>query len=304
MSNKELKANFVVYCHTSPSGKKYIGVTNNYKRRCNSHRHKSSSCTLFSRAIHKYGWNNFSHNILATGLTIQSANHFEQFYIKEFNTIAPDGYNLLSGGNNFTHSEESKQKMSESSKGENHPMFGKKHSPDTIEKMIAIKKGKKRTSDTKDKIRLSLIGRKLSTETKHKISEAIKGENHHFFGKKLTPDHIAKMSEAQKGEKSHMFGKFGKYHHRYGVPLTQEHKLKIGESQKGENNVNFGKFGKDHPKSRCYKVTDNHGISEIIFGLTKYCKDHGLQAHAMSSVATGKRKHHKGYKCEYCNELQ
>lgn len=62
--------NYVVYKHTSPSNKSYIGITSNYKLRCNQHKSKNSRCRLFSRAIQKHGWDNFTHEILEDNLTL------------------------------------------------------------------------------------------------------------------------------------------------------------------------------------------------------------------------------------------
>ena len=60
---------YIVYMHISPSGKKYIGITKqNPKRRWNSgNGYKNND--YFTKAIKKYGWNNFLHIILAENLT-------------------------------------------------------------------------------------------------------------------------------------------------------------------------------------------------------------------------------------------
>ena len=100
--------NYLIYKHTSPSGKAYIGQTNNLKRRNKLHKY-STGCTVFSSAIKKYGFDNFKHEILASNLTIEEANKLECEFISEHNTIYPNGYNLMSGGMNSTHSEKTKQ---------------------------------------------------------------------------------------------------------------------------------------------------------------------------------------------------
>lgn len=90
---------YLIYCHTSPTGKKYIGQTNNYNRRCREHK-TSNRCPAFRNAIIKYGWDNFTHTILEDGLTLDEANILEEFYISKYNTLAPNGYNLQTGGSN------------------------------------------------------------------------------------------------------------------------------------------------------------------------------------------------------------
>lgn len=69
-------------------------------------------------AIKKYGWDNFEHEILKTGLTKEEAKKYESYYIKQYNTLAPFGYNLTGDGEYpDIISEETKQKMRESHLG-------------------------------------------------------------------------------------------------------------------------------------------------------------------------------------------
>jgi len=89
---------YVIYKITSPSGKSYIGQTNNMKRRITKHKSRSSTCRLVSSAIQKYGWDNIHHEILLSGLSIDEANIHEPLLIIEHSTLSPAGYNLKSGG--------------------------------------------------------------------------------------------------------------------------------------------------------------------------------------------------------------
>jgi hypothetical protein len=54
----------------------------------------------------------------------------------------------------------------------------------------------------------------------------------------------------------------------------------------------------DMKQKSTYEITfpDNH--TEIITGLNQFCKDHNLQQSKMSSVSSGSRTHHKGFKCK------
>ena len=64
---------FCIYCHTNKiNGKKYIGQTHDYQKRCQPSNYKG--CTKFYYAILKYGWENFSHEILEQNLTLKEAN--------------------------------------------------------------------------------------------------------------------------------------------------------------------------------------------------------------------------------------
>ena len=61
------------------------------------------------------------------------------------------------------HSEESKRKISEVTKGEKNPMYGKHH-----------------REESKRKIGEAKNGRKLSEEHRKKISETLKGRRNHY----------------------------------------------------------------------------------------------------------------------------
>ena len=68
---------YTVYEHVSPSNKRYFGITSmNVKRRwSNGHGYKHNP--YFYRAIQKYGWDNFHHNILFENLSADDAKEKE-----------------------------------------------------------------------------------------------------------------------------------------------------------------------------------------------------------------------------------
>lgn len=93
-----MKNNFCIYVHTNKTnGKKYIGQTSNIKNRwCPSH---YEGCTAFYRAIQKYGWNNFTHQILIDNLTKEDADILQEAFIKKYRTREREfGYNIAMGG--------------------------------------------------------------------------------------------------------------------------------------------------------------------------------------------------------------
>ena len=101
--------------HCLPTGKFYIGQTvRTLKVRLQQHRRIHSMCTYLHRAIQKYGWDNFKTEILWEGEN-SLLNEIEFKYIKEFNTLAPEGYNLKEGGEGGgKYSAESCRKLSDS----------------------------------------------------------------------------------------------------------------------------------------------------------------------------------------------
>ena len=89
-----------IYKYTSPSGKCYIGQTiNSLKERAKSlvNGNGYKKCTVFWKAIQKYGWNNFKVEILEE-VDVNLLNEREKYYISLFDSVAPKGYNLTSGG--------------------------------------------------------------------------------------------------------------------------------------------------------------------------------------------------------------
>lgn len=90
-----------IYMYTSPSGKKYIGQTiKSLKERAKT---KSGvgykDCTLFYRAIQKYEFSSFTYEILEECL-IEELDEKEIYFIKKYNSKAPNGYNSTEGGKN------------------------------------------------------------------------------------------------------------------------------------------------------------------------------------------------------------
>lgn len=90
---------WTVYIHISPSNKYYVGITsqNVNDRWRNGFGYKENE--YFWRAIQKYGWNNFKHEIFAEHLTKDEACNMEITLIKKLNsTDYKYGYNISSGG--------------------------------------------------------------------------------------------------------------------------------------------------------------------------------------------------------------
>lgn len=109
---------FIIYKLTCKvTGLSYIGQTKQ-KLSTRLSKHKTDiTNTRISRAIAKYGFNNFSKEVLATCSTQTEVNSLEIYYINKFNTISPDGYNIHSGGHcGFKLTEEQKQRRSASAK--------------------------------------------------------------------------------------------------------------------------------------------------------------------------------------------
>ena len=89
----------IIYKVTSPSGKIYIGQTiHTLEERIKGHNKKSTNCTLLKRAIDKYG-DEMVYEIIET-VPHKLLDERETYWIKELNSLAPNGYNCSTGGNN------------------------------------------------------------------------------------------------------------------------------------------------------------------------------------------------------------
>ena len=91
--------NWKVYCYTSPSGKKYVGITG---RSLEDRAGKNGRCYIqdnfaFGKAIQKYGWENFTREILEDDLSEKDAKFLESYYINFFDSYK-NGYNETYGG--------------------------------------------------------------------------------------------------------------------------------------------------------------------------------------------------------------
>ena len=176
---------------------------------------------LIKKAIQKYGIENFTKDYLAFCDSEDTLNYLEKFYIKKYKAKEV-GYNLTDGGEGLqnpnneirqkisasrkgkprflgrTHSSNTKQKISESHKGDKNPNFGKPRSEETKRKISAAKKGKHNYKGENS----PFYGKHHTEETKQQISKTIKlngklkGENNPFYGKHHTEETKRKLREA------------------------------------------------------------------------------------------------------------
>lgn len=187
------------------NGKRYVGQTRRdlairlgqHKKPCNN--------SAIARAIRKYGWDAFQ--VTACELeTPALLDEFEEFVIAEIKSLTTQcGYNIKRGGDNHSHSEETKAKISRANKG-------RKFSPERIEAM-----------------RQSQLGKKASAETRLKLSIAHKGKNK---GKKRPPEVIEKMRERATGKRHSRATRRKISQALTGRPVSEKTRRKISESNK------------------------------------------------------------------------
>lgn len=185
--NEEQERKWCVYKHTNKTnGKVYIGQTGTKVEHRWRNGEGYKNCPLFWKAICKYGWNNFEHEVIAKNLTQEEANATENQLILKYNSNNPlYGYNLTSGGDHSIPNEIARKAISESHMGEKNCNWGKP-----------------RTEETRKKISESNKGKQVSQETRRKLSKSLQKENHPNWGKHLSEETKRKIGEANQGRES------------------------------------------------------------------------------------------------------
>ena len=208
------------------NNKAYIGISIHDPEKDRIRKHLSGTGNrLIANAVKKYGCDSFIYEILEANVFDEFLPELEVAYIANHNTIAPNGYNLDSGGNGAgSPSLQTRLKLSKANKGEKNHNFGKSRPAKVRRKISEALKGRQRPTKVCRKISEAHKGKKRkplsaehrskiseakknpSVQTRRKMSEAMKG-NQYFLGKSHPVQTRRKMSEAHKGKKNHNFGK-------------------------------------------------------------------------------------------------
>ena len=206
-----------VYCHTCKSnGKKYFGITSRNPEDRWNNGYNYGLNTIFRKAINKYTWNGFEHEIVLDGLTEFEAKQKEVELIALFKTNCLKyqnpafGYNMTDGGDGTVgcyHTDEWKKQHSDAMSGENNPSYGK-----TI---------KERLGDDNYEIWL---------QKQHARDRT--GINNPMYGvspqERMDENTYAQWIEHKRASMT------GENNHNYGVPMSEEQKRKISEAKSGK----------------------------------------------------------------------
>lgn len=169
-----------VYCHTSPSGKQYVGWTaSTVERRWSQHvdSARRGSSAPFHRAIRKYGAGSFTHEVLELCDSDSAAQRAERQWIARRGTYGDGGYNATTGGD-----------------GRPRVIV----SAETRAKLSAAHSGVKRkplTAEHRAKCSAS-----WTPERKLALAERMRG-NQNTAGRVLSPEHREQIGAAGRGRK-------------------------------------------------------------------------------------------------------
>lgn len=158
------------------NGKQYIGQTiqEDVNRRWNVYKTLNNSAigkVLFS-ALAKYTPTNFKFEIICICFN-SDCNHYEVEYIKKYNTMVPNGYNLQEGGKN--------------------PIIPNRTRILSPEERVRLSENRRVKNIT------LFFGKKLSDEHKARLSKALKGRKHVT----TTPKNPCMQRTIEKYDKDH-----------------------------------------------------------------------------------------------------
>ena len=185
---------------------------------------------MFGRAIMKYGWENFDHEIFLTNLSKKRACDLEVILIATFRTHDKRyGYNIQLGGQlgnaGVVFSEESREKMRKAK-------IGKKLTADHKQHISESLKGHKPanfTDESRMKLRLANIGKTVSSETRAKISNTLTGILRSEETKqKMSANHVNKRGVFCP-ELNEYFETLKDVENKYGIPHGNIAKCLDGE---------------------------------------------------------------------------
>jgi group I intron endonuclease len=150
----ETKMAIIYEIVNTTNNRSYVGQTRRtLNERLNYHKNENRKSTPLYNAIRKYGWENFSFHIVEE-CEIDDINDREIYWIAEKKTLYPNGYNLTTGGNQCSHNQYTKDKISRQRTG-------------------------MKFSDThRENIRRSRLGTTIPEEQRKKMSESHKGFKH------------------------------------------------------------------------------------------------------------------------------
>lgn len=247
-----------IYKHTNKkNGFSYIGMTHQKPEKRWGYQGKGYQKTKghFYNAIKKYGWDNFTHEILEDNIpTLELANEREKYYIILYKTYVGfkncRGYNLTIGGEGIVGYQHTSKAKANISKNNGRFWKGKHLHPNTIKakekdmKEHPEKYSHKGIKPSKESIQKAIESRKRhyalygnprkgthpSPETLRKLRKSHIGQIPWNKGKNMSIEYGEKVSQG--------LLKYYENHTRKGNHFTEEAKKKISESV---SKVNTGK---------------------------------------------------------------
>ena len=198
ISSQDLPYGYVYLTTNTVNNKKYIGA---HESSCFDGNYKGSGKILW-KAINKYGWDNFTTEVIKWCYTREELFEAEFKEIETRNAVkSTEYYNVMPGG----HGGDNKTSLSP----EEHDVFVRrvkesKNRPRTQKEIDHMKilhsaqEGRPHSEESKAKARKSNLGQKRSEEARRHMSERhadVSGDNNPFYGKHHSKESRSKISD-------------------------------------------------------------------------------------------------------------
>ncbi len=264
---------FTIYRITNNITKKeYIGYTENFEQRMNDHAKKKRD-TYISNSIQKYGWHNFTVDILYQSLDMDHCkNVMEAYFINEHDSINL-GYNLKPGGEGFDSETNSK--------------FGKLRwqDPEYRNKMTDARKNNWQDPEYRELQQKINTERWESEEYRQKVKDGIA----QFWTDEERLNQSNKLKEilSDPKERERLADRARK---NWDIPGYRENQQKKQSDSWNDPNSKLYALKKD------YIVTSPTGEVFNVKGLKSFCRDNKLNSKIMYKISNGLIDEYKGWR--------
>jgi group I intron endonuclease len=280
------------------NGKIYIGQTiQDLDKRIESHLKESRSNKTdrpFLNAIKKYGIENFEWEIIDEAKTLDELDEKEIYWIDNYNSLVPNGYNVLGGGQKrMIVSEEFCKRISNGLKNSEKwqkTLNSEEYKEKRRVKFIESSKGKKFTEEHKDKIRQKNAARLIEQNLNKSKSWILVDEKNNIIRIK----NLQSFCE-QNSLQIHFFANtlrknrklFERNMGYYCFLDTKQTDSEILEKCLEYDNLNFESvLLYDREKKLTMRILKHD--------LSKFCKENNLDRSNIDKVIKGKLKSYKG----------
>lgn len=267
----------------------YVGKSTKYNN--NEEFQESSywgSGKCIKNVVKKHGTKNLERKILEKGIrTLEKLKKREEFWIKEKNTLWPNGYNLTDksgGGDNIS----------------NHPdkeKIAKEHSK-WMKTFLLTSEGRYWKEKQRKKIKYF-----LSTPEGNKWRKKQKEKQEYFLktpeGIKWRKDHSEKLKGRFGGKKSPHWGKPRTKKQKIEISTTLKNYFQTIKGKKEKEKMRERNKGDKNPAAREVVLISPDGIPHPMKSYRQFCTDNNLLNSAICAVLKGKHKHHHGWTGRY-----
>ncbi len=138
-----MKTTYIYRIKNNNNNKSYIGKSNTPYKRYTEHQGMDGGSILLYNSFKKHGFNSFSFEVLDE-VPDENWGYWEKYYIEKYNSMKPNGYNMIEGGS-----------QPPVKQGENHNM-AKLNNQKVLEIMELLKETKETFIDIGEKFEISI----------------------------------------------------------------------------------------------------------------------------------------------------